>query len=410
MHLLNLFSLHWKDLSADALPLLRFDPGEEALLNRKLGSHSKIKEWLLVSTSEGFGLLVQGHPSISRFVMAQIAQIKQQPIALVQKIIQSKNGDEAIKFFAEWALGMQSPLLGDISFNKGLRSAYSKACGSGTVGPYLHRLAQWLFGAEKQIKNQTSLYKGENDTPSFAAKLVQTFVEEMKISRVALIGHGERGKAILPHLIQLPIQEIVLFSENGNICQSPIGNLKQLDVNQFSAHAHDFQLVINSLNSTHNLLHPKQPTFPPIKLQLILDLAFYGGISLEPNGLPNSLLIKMEQLMDLHNLLNAPKSTDLIKAREILVNRIEKYRNWEEQYQAMEVIRAFKLHLLKHKAHSWRCLINSESREEDQQPEDQLIETLIQDLLRNSVLRIKSAKTEQERQAYISLIAQLYLN
>lgn len=39
-----------------------------------------------------------------------------------------------------------------------------------------------------------------------------------------------------------------------------------------------------------------------------------------------------------------------------------------------------------------------------------LIQTLIQDLLKNSVLRINSAKTEQEKQAYISLISQMYLN
>ncbi|WP_114748656.1 glutamyl-tRNA reductase [Pleomorphovibrio marinus] len=414
MHNLQLYTLHWEDFNNEVWPFLGFNPKEIGRLNDKLSIHPKIREWLLVSGAQGMALLVEGHPATSHFVMGQFALVKQQPKAVLNKVLQIRNGQEAVNYFGEWMCGFRTPLLGDSTMINLLKKSYQNACDNNTVGPYIHRLVQRLFSTHNQIRKRTPLHQGKNTLPGLAVDLLESYLELATSRKIAIIGYGERGNEVLRHLKGLPIKEVAIFSDlkcKGSLDEKQIGfKVSNYELEDLRDQLPYFSLIVNTLNGPHPLVTGKLFSASSHKFRLVLDLSFTHGVSQQVGQLPETLLISSTPMRAFHQLRDFQKPPAMRMAKALLAACMDKYHQWEVNYQAMGVIREFKQHLLVNKVERWKSLCQDHESEVEVYPEEHLIHILIQDLLKNSVLKIKSAKTEQEKQAYIALIAQMYLN
>ncbi len=118
--------------------------------------------------------------------------------------------DQAVQHTMRVASGLDSLVLGEPQILGQMKSAFSVAQESGTVGAELGRLFRQTFSIAKRVRTDTAI--GENPVSvAFAAvRMAQHIFADLNNSKALLIGAGETIELVARHLTHAGVKQLIL--------------------------------------------------------------------------------------------------------------------------------------------------------------------------------------------------------
>lgn len=129
-------------------------------------------------------------------------------------------GREAISHLIKVAAGLDSLIVGESQILGQMKLAYSRAYDSNTLSPLLDRLFQRIFGLVKKLRSETELGMYSISVAYAAVGLAKQIFEDIRTSRVLLIGAGDTIERVASHLSENAVQDIVIANrrlENAKV-------------------------------------------------------------------------------------------------------------------------------------------------------------------------------------------------
>jgi len=119
-------------------------------------------------------------------------------------------GEEALQHLMQVASGLDSMVLGEPQIFGQLKSAFTVASDSGTVGPELGRLFQRAFSIAKRVRTDTAIGENPVSVAYAAVDLARHIFADLGKCRALLIGAGETIELVTRHLVEAGVDEIVI--------------------------------------------------------------------------------------------------------------------------------------------------------------------------------------------------------
>ena len=119
-------------------------------------------------------------------------------------------GERALAHIAQVAAGLDSMVLGEPQIFGQLKSAYSVAQDSGSVGSELSRLFQRVFSIAKQVRTDTAIGENPVSVAYAAVDLAGHIFSDLSQCHALLVGAGETIELVTRHLIEAGVSKIVI--------------------------------------------------------------------------------------------------------------------------------------------------------------------------------------------------------
>ncbi|RLQ21443.1 glutamyl-tRNA reductase [Seongchinamella sediminis] len=119
-------------------------------------------------------------------------------------------GEQALTHIAQVAAGLDSMVLGEPQIFGQLKSAYSVAQESGTVGAELSRMFQRVFSIAKRVRTDTAIGENPVSVAYAAVDLAGHIFADLSQCHALLVGAGETIELVARHLIEAGVRNIVI--------------------------------------------------------------------------------------------------------------------------------------------------------------------------------------------------------
>ncbi len=120
------------------------------------------------------------------------------------------HGQDAVRHLMRVACGLDSMVLGEPQILGQLKSAYTTAQETGTIGSLLNRLFQQSFSTAKQVRTHTSIGKQAVSVAYAACQLAKQIFADLSENTALLIGAGETIDLVARHLIRQGLTRIIV--------------------------------------------------------------------------------------------------------------------------------------------------------------------------------------------------------
>lgn len=118
--------------------------------------------------------------------------------------------EEALHHIIQVASGLDSMVLGEPQIFGQLKSAFSVASDSGTIGSELGRLFPKIFSVAKRVRTDTAIGENPVSVAYAAVDLAGHIFSNLNLTSALLVGAGETIELVARHLIQAGVRKIVI--------------------------------------------------------------------------------------------------------------------------------------------------------------------------------------------------------
>lgn len=203
--------INHKTASVAVRERVSFDPAQMPTVLTEVKNLKPISEVVILSTCNRteiyYSAPEQLDPSALVNWLADYHQLERKQIEHALYYLQT---DKAVQHAMRVASGLDSLVLGEPQIFGQMKTAYSIAQESGTVGAELGRLFRQTFSIAKRVRTDTAI--GENPVSvAFAAvRMAQHIFTDMHKSTALLVGAGETIELVARHLHQAGVKKIVV--------------------------------------------------------------------------------------------------------------------------------------------------------------------------------------------------------
>ena len=271
---------------------------------------------------------------------------------------------DALQHLVQVASGLASMVLGEPQIFGQLKSAFSVAAQSGTVGTELGRLFPRVFAIAKRVRTDTAIGENPVSVAYAAVNLAGHIFAELGRCNALLVGAGETIELVARHLLEAGVRRIVIANRT-------LGRAREL-AQKFGAEAVllaeipeqllDADIVITSTASQLPILG-KGAVEQALKSRkhrpyLMVDIAVPRDIETQVGDLRDVYLYSVDDLREIvdQNLMhrrNEARKADLIIAEGVrqyleemrsldAVDSVREYRQMAERLRERELQRALR--------------------------------------------------------------------
>ena len=270
--------------------------------------------------------------------------------------------EEAVHHMMQVASGLDSMVLGEPQIFGQMKSAYSVASDSGTVGSELSRLFPRIFSVAKRVRTDTAIGENPVSVAYASVDLAGHIFSNLNSTSALLVGAGETIELVARHLIQAGVRKIVIANRT-------LGRAREL-AQKFGAEAvllseipqqliHS-DIVITSTASQLPILG-KGAVEQALKVRkhrpiLMVDIAVPRDIEVQVGELNDVYLYSVDDLREIVEQNMRSRQTEARKADVIIaesvqlfleeirslaaVDSVKEYRQMAEQLRDQELARA----------------------------------------------------------------------
>jgi len=121
---------------------------------------------------------------------------------------------EAVQHFFRVAASLDSMVVGEPQILGQIKSCYTTAVETDTVGAYLNILLQSAFRTAKHIRSKTSIGEYSVSVSSAAVELVRKIFGDLGNKKVLIVGAGEMGEATIRYLADIGVNGIYVANRS----------------------------------------------------------------------------------------------------------------------------------------------------------------------------------------------------
>jgi glutamyl-tRNA reductase len=180
---------------------LAVDEGEHAEVLAALRARLPVSELMLVSTCNRVELYgVAADRERVRGALRDLAQLRALDPSPIEAHVFSRASVDAARHIFRVASSLESLVVGEPQILGQVKTAFSRARESGSVGPVLDRCLTLAFKCAKRVRSETEIARGSASVPSVAVDLAKSIFGELAESQVLVIGAGEMAEQAATHL------------------------------------------------------------------------------------------------------------------------------------------------------------------------------------------------------------------
>jgi glutamyl-tRNA reductase len=148
----------------------------------------------------------------------------------LQPKLYSYSGDQTVRHVFRLASSLDSMILGEPQILGQLKSSYSMAVDSRTIGTYLNSLLQAAFRAAKRVRSETSIGEYSVSVSSAAVELIQKIFGHLQKRSILIVGTGKIGETAVRHLAELGAGAIYLANRSPEAAAELAGRFNGIAV------------------------------------------------------------------------------------------------------------------------------------------------------------------------------------
>jgi glutamyl-tRNA reductase len=192
---------------------------------RKLAAIPGILEAIIISTCNRVEIVAhveeqeQGVISIENF-LSDFSRIS---IADLQPKLYRYFDHQAIRHIFRVSSSLDSMILGEPQILGQVKSCYSAAVDTQTLGSYLNSLLQAAFKTAKRVRTETSIGEYPVSASSAAVELARKVFGDLQKKNILIVGTGKMGETAVRHLAESGVGKIYVTNRSFDAAQELAG-------------------------------------------------------------------------------------------------------------------------------------------------------------------------------------------
>lgn len=377
-----------------------------------------IKEVLLLSTCNRVEILMTAKEIAHAINEAKtfLSEYKTVPTTEFESALYIYKGEKAVQHIFRVAGSLDSMVVGEPQILGQIKEAYHLATLKKTSGVILNRLLHKTFSVAKRIRSETGI--GDNAVSiSYAAiELGRKIFGSLEGKSVLLVGAGEMAELAVEHLIRHKIDRMIVsnrtFERGVELAKKFKGKAVRFEETIDSLKTTD--IVISSTGSTDHIVTRKQvkevmksrrnrPIF-------FIDIAVPRNIDPSVNRITNAFVYDIDDLKGVINENIEDRKKEAVKGERIIDEAIIHFKKWYESLAVVPTIIELRKKIetlareeLNKTLHTMNHISN-----DDRNTLKKMINPLVNKILHDPTVLLKSTGSHWNKSAYLDLIQKLF--
>ena len=413
-----LLGLNHKTAPVELRELLAFSKQEAVAVLEGLQKCPDINEVMLISTCNRVEVLLTTSSSINAVnsVKTYISEFKKIPISKFENALYMHDGEEAVRHIFRVASSLDSMMVGEPQILGQIKDAYLTTILKKTSSVILNRLLHKTFFVAKRVRSETGIGDHAVSISYAAIELARKIFGDLEGKKVLLVGAGEMAELAVEHLIRNRVGEIFVanrtFERGVELANRFKGKairieeipdcLKVVDIIISSTGSPNFVIVRDQVKGVMRSRR-NRPIF-------FIDIAVPRDIDPDINRLNNAYVYDIDDLKGVIEENIKDRNKESIKGERIVDEAVISFKQWFESLDVVPTIVA-----LRNKIDSIaRSEIDKTLRslnhlsDNDHQAIHRMTNALINKILHDPTLFLKSDGCHGDRFAYIDLTRKLF--
>ncbi len=323
----------------------------DALLPAALESlkqQENVLEAVIVSTCNRTEIYCYLSDKRDHIVKEWLHQFHNQTADSLNEYLYQHKDNDAIRHLLRVACGLDSMVLGEPQILGQIKTAYSHALNTKTLGKSLGRLFQHAFTVAKQVRTDTAIGNSPVSVAFAAVNLAKQIFSNLADSTALLIGAGETIELAARHLSDNGIGRIIIANRTVERAHNLAMQINgyAISLSEIPAHLAEADILISSTASQLPILgkgaveralkeRKRRPMF-------MVDIAVPRDIEPEVGDLEDVYLYCVD---DLHEIIDEnlqSRREAALQAEDIIDSQIENFMAWLRTQDAVPVIRGIR--------------------------------------------------------------------
>ena len=252
--------------------------------------------------------------------------------------------EAAVLHLLRVAAGLDSMIRGEGQILGQARSAYEAAQEADATGPVLHRLFRHALRAGKRVRTETGIAENPASVSTAAAELVERVFEDIRGTRVLLLGAGKIGELAALELVARGASGIVVANRSleraSRLAERFGGRATLLENLEDELALAD--VVVSSTGSTGYLVTTDQVERALAgrreRSVFFVDIAVPRDLDPAINDLPGCYLYDIDDLQRVVSESADGRTEEMDRAEAIVANEAEQFRAWQRSRDVVPAI------------------------------------------------------------------------
>ena len=311
--------------------------GQLITLGRAQGLH----ELFVISTcnrTEIFGFA----PDVQHLIEL-LCHFTKGDVATFRKNAYVRQGWMAANHLFEVCSGLDSQILGDYEINGQIKQAAKFSKENCCLGAFSERLINTALQMSKSIKNNTELSSGTVSVAFAAIQYLKNHLRSDKQNKIVLVGLGKIGRSTCKNVLaHLGTRNIVVVNRTEAVARefAEEQGLRAAPLEALESELQDADAVIVATNAPHPTVRTSVLAGTSVSLVLDLSIPFNAEPSIAQ--LPGVTLINVDHLSKETDATISRRMEEVPKARVIVAEFVEEFKEWYAMRQHLGVIKAVK--------------------------------------------------------------------
>ncbi len=413
-----LLGLNHKTAPVELREKLAFSSEEAIDAIEALQQKPILKEVLLFSTCNRVEILLatQNSSDAATAVKTFFSEFKNIPTSQFESSLYIHEGDQAIRHIFRVASSLDSMIVGEPQILGQYKDAYRTATKQKSSGVILNRLLHKAFFVAKKVRNETGIADSAVSISYAAIELGRKIFGDLEGKQALLIGAGEMAELAVEHLIRNRVSDIYVANRtfergvdlarrfNGKALrfEEITDSLEYIDIIISSTGSPDFVITRDQVKKSMRTRR-NQPIF-------LIDIAVPRDIDPDINRINNAYVYDIDDLKDVvdDNVENRQK--EAVKGERIVDEAVIKFLGWYESLDAIPTVvdmRKKASDIAKEEVEKTLQSLPHLSKE-DSQAVSKMADALINKILHDPTVYLKSDGCQKDKSLYIDITRKLF--
>jgi glutamyl-tRNA reductase len=373
---------------------------------------------MLISTCNRVEVLLTTSNTINAVnsVKTYISEFKKIPISKFEDALYMHDGEEAVRHIFRVASSLDSMMVGEPQILGQIKEAYLTTILKKTSGVILNRLLHKTFFVAKRVRSETGIGDHAVSISYAAIELARKIFDNLEGKKVLLIGAGEMAELAVEHLIRNRTEEIFVanrtFERGVELANRFKGKairieeipdcLKVVDIIISSTGSPNFVIVRDQVKGVMRSRR-NRPIF-------FIDIAVPRDIDPDINRLNNAYVYDIDDLKGVIEENIKDRNKESIKGERIVDEAVISFKRWFESLDVVPTIVALRNKIDSIATSEIDKTLRSLNHfsDDDRQAIHRMTNSLVNKILHDPTLFLKSDGCHGDRFAYIDLTRKLF--
>lgn len=380
---------------------------------------SQIEEAVILSTCNRVEIY-----AVVKNVQAGIQQIedfvskfKETPLEDFEHYLYILEDAEVVQHLFSVASGLKSMILGEAQIQGQLKDAFESARKFKTVGPLLSTLFRNALTVGKRVRTETALSEHSASVSHAAVALVKKSFGGLSGLNILVIGMGKMSLMAVKALVKGGANHVSVINRTEEKVKDVAAqfNLKFFGFDKLQDCLKSADVVISSTGAPHIVLSKpivqEAMTERSTRPLLLVDMAVPRDVDPEVSNIDLVKLYNIDHLKSELDSNGGKRCAEITKAKNIIEQEMVDFAAWRQSLEVTPVItdlRSFADDIQEQEVERALRRLHSELPDHDVQVVHELAQRIVNKMLHQPIVRLRSEAAEGNGQSYTAAVRNLF--